>query len=246
MAADDSPAADWPDIATWYDELLTGGSGPHELAVSTTLRLIPDLRGARVLDLACGQGLAARALARAGAASVTGVDLAPEMIELARRHEAAQPLGISYLVDDAQALSRLGDGAFDLVTCQLGLMDIPDLAATLGAVARVLRPAGWFVFVIGHPCFLAPEARTVRDEAGRPARLVADYLTERFWRSANPAGVRRAGNHHRTLSSYLTALTAAGFILDVAAEPAAEGRLATEQPVYERVPIFFAARAIRA
>ncbi len=245
MAADDNPAGDWPGIATWYDELITGGSGPHELAVSTTLRLIPDLHGARVLDLACAQGLAARALARGGAASVTGVDLAPEMIELARRHEAAQPLGISYLVDDAQALSGLGDASFDLVTCQLGLMDIPDLAATLAAVARVLRPGGWFVFVIGHPCFLAPEARTVRDEDGRPARLIAGYLTERFWRSANPAGVRRAGNHHRTLSSYLNALTAAGFILEVAAEPAATGRLAAGQPVYQRVPIFFAARAIR-
>jgi hypothetical protein len=62
------------------------------------------------------------------------------------------------------------------------------------------------------PGFLAPWARTVTDEDGRPARLIAHYLTERFWRSA---------------------------------EPAADGRLAVEQPVYESVPIFFAARAIR-
>jgi len=224
---------------------VTGGSGPHEQAVAVTMRLIPDLHGARALDLACGQGLAARALARGGAASVTGVDLAPEMIELARRHEAAKPLGIGYQVADAQTLSGLADGSFDLVTCQLGLMDIADLAATLAAVARVLRRGGRFVFVIGHPSFLAPEARTIADEDGRPVRLIADYLTERFWRSANPAGVRRAGNHHRTLSSYLNALTAAGFVLEVAAEPAADGRLAAEQPVYERIPIFFAARAVR-
>jgi len=225
--------------------LLTSGSGPHELAVGITMRLVPDLRGARVLDLACGQGLAARALARGGAASVTGVDVAPEMIELARGHEAAEPLGIGYQVADAQALPGLAGRSFDLVTCQLGLMDIPDLTATLAAVARVLRPGGRFVFAIGHPCFLAPEARTVTDEDGRPARLIADYLTERFWRSANPAGVRRAGNYHRTLGGYLNALIAAGFVLDVVAEPAAEGRLASQQPVYQQLPIFFAARAIR-
>jgi 2-polyprenyl-3-methyl-5-hydroxy-6-metoxy-1,4-benzoquinol methylase len=224
---------------------VADGSGPHELAVSATMRLVPDLPGARVLDLACGQGLAARALARGGAASVTGVDLAPEMIALARGHEAAEPLGIGYQVSDAQALPGLADQSFDLVTCQLGLMDIPDLTAALAAVARVLRPGGRFVFVIGHPCFLAPWARTVTGEDGRPGRLVADYLTERFWRSANPAGVRRAGNHHRTISSYLNALTAAGFVLEVAAEPPADGRLAVEQSVYESVPIFFAARAIR-
>ena len=146
---------------------------------------------------------------------------------------------------DAQALTGLADRSFDLVTCQLGLMDIPDLPATLAAVARVLRPGGRLVFVIGHPCFLAPGASTAADEDGRPARLVGGYLTERFWRSANPAGVRRAGNYHRTISGYLNALTAAGFILDVVSEPAADGRLASEQPVYQQVPIFFAARAIR-
>jgi hypothetical protein len=49
--------ATWSGIAGWYDELLRAGSGPHELAVATTLHLVPDLHDARVLDLACGQGL---------------------------------------------------------------------------------------------------------------------------------------------------------------------------------------------
>lgn len=244
MTAEPGAPASWPEIAAWYDGLLGAGSGPHELAVTVTMRLVPELRGLRVLDLACGQGLAARALARAGAASVTGVDVTPEMIELARRHEASGPLGISYLVDDAQELASLPDASFDLVTCQLGLMDIPDLAATLAAVARVLRPGGAFVFVIGHPCFLAPWASTVAGPDGRPARMIGDYLTERFWRSANPAGVRRAGNHHRTVSTYLNALAASGFRLEIADEPPATGALAREQPVYTSVPIFFAGRAV--
>jgi len=164
------------------------------------------------------------------------------MIEAARRHEADEPLGIEYLVEDAATLRALPNAAFDLVTCQLGLMDIPDLTATLAAVHRVLRPSGSFVFVIGHPCFLAPDAQTVTTTDGRPGRLITDYLHERFWKSRNPHGVRRAGNHHRTLSTYLNALLACGFTLELVEEPPAGTLLAQQQPVYSSIPIFFAAR----
>ena len=245
MTAGTDGSASWPQIAGWYDQLLQHGSGPHQLAVATTLRLAGDVRGASVLDLACGQGIASRALAVAGAAEVTGVDVTAEMIEAARRHESAEPLGIRYLIDDAQSLTALGDGSFDIVTCQLGLMDIPDLASALTAAARVLRPGGSLVFVIGHPCFLAPEATTTEGADGRPGRLIVEYLTDRFWRSANPGGVRRAGNYHRTLSTYLNTLLACGYALTAVDEPAAGDLLAAAQPVYSAVPIFFAARAVR-
>jgi ubiquinone/menaquinone biosynthesis C-methylase UbiE len=240
-----SQPADWPGIAAWYDRLVSGGSGPHEHATALTLELACDVAGASVLDLACGQGIAARALASAGAASVTGVDHSPEMIALAERYETSNPLGVHYVVDDAQSLGSVQDSSVDLVSCQLGLMDIPDLSAVLAAVARVLRPHGLFVFVIGHPCFLAPDALTVTGPDGQPGRLVGDYLTERFWRSANPEGVRRAGNHHRTISTYLNALREAGFGLDRSDESPASERLAAANPVYQRIPIFFACRAVR-
>jgi hypothetical protein len=45
MTTEPGREASWSDIADWYDELLQAGSGPHELAVSTTLRLVPDLPG---------------------------------------------------------------------------------------------------------------------------------------------------------------------------------------------------------
>ena len=236
---------EWSGIAAWYDRLLSGGSGPHEHATALTLRLAGDISDAVVLDLACGQGIASRALALAGAASVTGVDASPEMIMLACLHETAQPLGIHYLVDDAQSLSSLAEGSFDLVTCQLALMDVPDLPAVLAAVARVLKAGGSFVFVIGHPCFLAPEAQTVVGPQGQPARLIGQYLTERFWRSSNPEGVRRVGNYHRTLSTYLNALGRAGLALDTSDESPAGKALADENPVYVRLPMFFACRAVR-
>src|SRR4051812_26560025 len=65
----------WSDIADWYDTYVRSGRTPHELATRALLELAGDVTGRRVVDVACGQGLATRALARAGAASVVGVDV---------------------------------------------------------------------------------------------------------------------------------------------------------------------------
>jgi SAM-dependent methyltransferase len=234
----------WSDIAGWYDDLIRAGSGPHETAVGCLLELLPpSLAGQAVVDVGCGQGLATRAVAEAGADRVVGVDSSPEMVALARGHAA--PASVEYVVDDAQRLASLESGSFDGATCQLALMDIPDLDATLGALCRVLRPDGWFVFVIGHPCFLGPEARPTSVGDGTPALVVRGYFDERFWRSPNPQGVRRAGNHHRTLATYLNALVRAGLAVEEVAEPVATGRLGSERPLYREVPMFFAARTRR-
>jgi ubiquinone/menaquinone biosynthesis C-methylase UbiE len=144
-----SEGQSWSDIADWYDELLVAGSGPHETALACTLRLLGKLEGKTVLDLACGQGVAARAIAEAGAGEVVGVDSSPQMLANARRHGG--PDTLRYVEDDAQQLGQFDEEKFDAASCQLGLMDIPDLSATLQAVHRVLRPGGQFVFVIATP-----------------------------------------------------------------------------------------------
>ena len=133
-------------------------------ALACTLQLAGDVTGLELLDLACGQGLATRALAGAGARPVTGVDSAAPMLRIARGYESREPLGVRYVEDDAQRLGAFQDASFDGVTCQLGLMDIPDLNATLAAVHRVVRDEGWFAFG-DRPPRLPGAAR--RDCAGR-------------------------------------------------------------------------------
>jgi 2-polyprenyl-6-hydroxyphenyl methylase/3-demethylubiquinone-9 3-methyltransferase len=99
------------------------------------------LRGARVVDVGCGGGLLAEALARSGA-SVTAIDLAPGMVEVARLHAAEAGLGIDYRVESAEALGARAAAQFDVVTCMEMLEHVPDPAAMLGALATLVRPGG--------------------------------------------------------------------------------------------------------
>jgi 2-polyprenyl-6-hydroxyphenyl methylase/3-demethylubiquinone-9 3-methyltransferase len=99
------------------------------------------LAGARVLDLGCGGGLLAEALARKGA-SVTAIDLAPAMIEVARLHAHESSLSIDYQLASAQQFAARAPQPFDVITCMELIEHVPDPAALLAAVARLLRPGG--------------------------------------------------------------------------------------------------------
>lgn len=102
-----------------------------------------DLRHLRVLDLACGEGFYTRQLKRAGAVDVLGVDLSPEMIQLAEASERERPLGCRYLVHDVATLPCLG--AFDRVVAVYLLnyaQSYDQLLAFCQAAFRHLRPGG--------------------------------------------------------------------------------------------------------
>ncbi|MFE9424755.1 class I SAM-dependent methyltransferase [Kitasatospora sp. NPDC006697] len=225
----------WDSIADWYAELLRTGSPLNEFARDQLLALLPArLTGLRILDLGCGEGLVTRALAERGA-DVDGIDLSARLIEHAQAAERSQPLGAAYAVDDGQTLRTVPDASRHWVVACLSLNNLPDLPAALTAVSRVLRPGGHLAFAVPHPCFEAPHSAWT----GPPARrLVGDYATEGFWRAADPHGVRRAGNHHRTLSSYFTALLTHGFTPEAVCEPLPGPAVLARQPQRAGLPPF--------
>jgi 2-polyprenyl-6-hydroxyphenyl methylase / 3-demethylubiquinone-9 3-methyltransferase len=100
-----------------------------------------SLRGARVLDVGCGGGLLAEALARLGA-EVTAIDLAPGMIEVARLHARETGLAIDYRVLAAEELAHEAPRYFDVVTCMEMLEHVPDPAAMTATLAALLKPGG--------------------------------------------------------------------------------------------------------
>src|SRR5215469_14529068 len=82
------------DIAEWYDQFLRERPVYTEVILPNLLALVGEVEGDAICDLACGQGWVARELARHGA-QVTGLDLAPNLLALARRYEEQEPLGIA-------------------------------------------------------------------------------------------------------------------------------------------------------
>jgi 2-polyprenyl-6-hydroxyphenyl methylase/3-demethylubiquinone-9 3-methyltransferase len=98
------------------------------------------LAGTRVLDVGCGGGLLAESLARAGA-DVTAVDLAPTMIETARLHALDSGLKIDYQVESAESVLQRA-ARFDVVTCMEMLEHVPEPAATVAVLGRLVRPGG--------------------------------------------------------------------------------------------------------
>jgi SAM-dependent methyltransferase len=102
--------------------------------------------GERVLDAACGTGLIARLAAEqvGPTGSVTAVDIAPDMIEVARATPSLDGAPIDWQVGDATALT-LPDDSYDAVLCQMGLMFMEDRPAAATEMRRVLTPGGRLV-----------------------------------------------------------------------------------------------------
>jgi ubiquinone/menaquinone biosynthesis C-methylase UbiE len=117
--------------------------------------------GEAALDLACGTGQVARRVAPlvGEQGRVTGLDLNPGMLAVARKLTPPQGAAIDWREGDAVE-PDLPDAAFDLVLCQHGLQFFPDRAAALRHVRRVLRPGGRLALAVWrgldrHPVFRA-------------------------------------------------------------------------------------------
>jgi ubiquinone/menaquinone biosynthesis C-methylase UbiE len=111
-------------------------------------------RGAKVLDLACGEGIWARWVAQQFGARVVGVDISAAMVELARESEAAEPLGCIFEVGDCAELALDGEGTFDVVMA-MWLLNYAESEQQLEAFARTayryLKPGGVMVGVNNNP-----------------------------------------------------------------------------------------------
>lgn len=112
----------------------------------TILEWLDPAPGARVLDAGCGYGFTLRMLAELTDAELVGLDFAPERVEQVQRDLARFP-NVSVVQGDAQALP-FDDASFDHVVCSEVLEHLPDDAAAVREILRVLKPGGTAVFTV--------------------------------------------------------------------------------------------------
>ncbi|HET7402405.1 MAG TPA: bifunctional 2-polyprenyl-6-hydroxyphenol methylase/3-demethylubiquinol 3-O-methyltransferase UbiG [Usitatibacter sp.] len=108
-------------------------------------RLAGGFAGKRVLDVGCGGGILAEAMAARGA-QVTGIDLAEKPLKVAMLHGLESGSGVSYRLVAAEALAREAPESFDVVTCMEMLEHVPDPASIVGACSQLVRPGGHVFF----------------------------------------------------------------------------------------------------
>ena len=99
------------------------------------------LRDAAVLDVGCGAGLLSEALAQSGA-KVTAIDLAPNLLKVARLHGLESGIKVDYRESSVEALAAEMPAAFDAITCMEMLEHVPEPASVIEACAKLLKPGG--------------------------------------------------------------------------------------------------------
>jgi len=193
-----------------------------------------NVKGKKVLDLACGEGRFARFFASARA-EVTGIDISEDLIKAALEEENRHPLGIEYLVSDAANLDMFDSESFDVAYCYMALMDIRDYEGTISEAARVLRKGGRFIVIIIHPCFNFLRVLDGKMVSGWDKHIHENGTKEflRYWLSDYfrrhsytfewkhdrlPSSFVTTG-FHRTLSDYINAIADHGLIATRLLEP---------------------------
>jgi 2-polyprenyl-6-hydroxyphenyl methylase / 3-demethylubiquinone-9 3-methyltransferase len=103
------------------------------------------LEGKHALDVGCGGGILAEAMATAGA-KVLGIDLSDKALAVARLHQLESGVEVDYQLSTAETLAAEQPGRFEIVTCMELLEHVPEPASTIAACATLVKPGGLVVF----------------------------------------------------------------------------------------------------
>lgn len=220
-AVNPSGSAIWDDHAAWWKRTFTMGADPEY-----DLEIIPIVvrelaQCQRVLDIGCGEGQVARALAAVEQSGqfleVVGIDPAFLQIRFARSSPHPSD-GPSYLQGAGEALP-FASNSFDGAFCCLSIEHADDADLVLEEAARVLCPGGVFLLLINHPMYQGPDSGFIDDQIlGERYWRVGPYLVEQVSVEEVDANVS-IPFAHRPLNRYVNPLAASGAVMTAMFEP---------------------------
>ncbi len=206
----------WEEITEDYDSLVGDqGDKHHRLVINPIVGdLLGDLKNKVVLDAACGNGYLSQKMAL-NAKKVIGVDFNSKFIALARaRYGKTKKL--EFRVGDIKKL-EFSDKFFDLVLCNMALINIDDLFPAIQELSRVLKSQGSLVVSITHPCFEnPPHVYTLYNDKGESkGKVITNYFVT--GQVINPENDHL--HYHYLLSDYLNSFADSGLCLEKVVEP---------------------------
>lgn len=229
--SEENVAQCWDDNAETWSRHVRAGYDEYRILVNNPafFGLVGDVQGRKILDAGCGEGYNTRLLADQGA-FMTGIDLSTRMIDLAKMEEQKHPRGIRYETASFASLAVFENGEFDGIVSSMALMDGPFYDEAVREFGRLLRPGGFVVFSITHPCFARGDSEWIRDSSGQEIELrLTDYfkreMVEERWKfgaaaaGGDEAEPFRVCYFNRTLEDYINPLCKTGFILEAIVEP---------------------------
>ena len=171
------------------------------LEMPTTLRLLGNIKGKRILDLGCGPGIYAKILFQKGAL-IKGTDISDKEVEIARRENPQ----IEFSIGNAENMIYQ-NGEFDIVLATLVLEYFKDWSKILREIRRVLKKKGLFIFSMGNPV-----SNCIRINSKKRAELRREYFKEaktksKWWRRVYMTW------YHKTYGTIIRLLIKSGFEL---------------------------------
>lgn len=178
------------------------------------LRLLGDVHGKHVLELACGGAQNSIALAKWDA-DVTAVDLSPNQIAHAQRLVEREGVDVALVQADIERLSMFPDASFDMIISSNGIEFVTDIDGCLREWHRVLCPGGIAAISTVHPL------AAFEWDAGQGALLIQNYfnLPVEVWHDVGETDGQRGLTFFRTVEEMFSTLTGVGFTVERILEP---------------------------
>ncbi|WP_404458069.1 class I SAM-dependent DNA methyltransferase [Oceanobacillus kapialis] len=209
---------------------------PNNVMEYPVLRqFIGDVKGMKILDLGCGEGLFGLDLLEAGCTRYEAVEGSRNMVNIARDQLAEREAAIHHSVIEEWNFPQQ---AFDLITSRLVFHYLKDLSPIFDNIYQALHPNGRLIFSVQHPVLTASRNRNSGNEK-RSSWNVDNYFEsgERVEQWMNKDVVK----YHRTIEEYFHLLTRAGFhIKNISECPPERVNFSTEEEFArrERIPLF--------
>lgn len=223
----------WKKFASQYDEVVGNqGDVSHDKIINPVVfELAGDLNEKIVLDAGCGNGYLANRYAKT-AKRVSGVDFTEELIKLAK--DRYQKKNLEFKLGNLEKLDFLNDFSFDVVVCNMVLMDVENLSRVISELSRVLKKTGILAASITHPCFEnPPNTYSLEDNDGvKIGRVVSNY----FKTGLVVDEPNKYQHFHYTISDYLNNFSKAGLCLESLVEPNGAKILGSNQE--DQIPYF--------